>query len=250
MKRGRCELCHEIADLHDSHYLPKGGYKRLRASGLKNPNPVVLSGGVARQNSLQVRDYKFCSKCEKRFNDGGEAWILNNNPCNYGEPFWLQTLLTSKTPTIRGETLLFAQAVIPEVDMAQLVYFALSIFWRGTRRWSAVQGGQPPELNLGGREEAIRLFLLGRSKLPEDVVITVAVWPYKTVYPMALTPRADSATSYRSYWFYFFGFIFQLALGDEIPDQQREACSYHSCDKFQAACRLSNRILSVIAPWI
>jgi hypothetical protein len=34
---------------------------------------------------------------------------------------------------------------------------------------------------------------------------------------MALIPRADSATSYLGYWFYFFGFVFQLALGDEIP---------------------------------
>jgi hypothetical protein len=232
MERGRCELCHEIADLHDSHYLPKGGYKRMRASGLKNPNPVVLSGGKARQSSLQVRDYKFCGECEKRFNNGGEAWILNHIPQNYGEPFWLQALVSSTTPIRRGDDLLFPQAVIPEVDMAQLVYFALSIFWRGTRRWSAVEGGQPPELNLGRQEEAIRLFLLGRSKLPEDVVVTVAVWPYKKVHPMALIPRADSATSYRSYWFYFFGFIFQLALGDEIPAQQRQTCSYHSGEKF------------------
>ena len=101
----------------------------------------------------------------------------------------------------------------PEVDMAKLVYFALSIFWRGTRHWSAVEGGQPPKLYLGRQEKAIRAFLLARGKLPEDVVVTVAVWPYKKVYPMAMMPRADAGTGYRSYWFYFFGFIFLLALG-------------------------------------
>jgi len=50
MKRGKCELCHALADLRDSHYLPKSGYKKMRASDLKNPNRVVLQ--VARPNKL------------------------------------------------------------------------------------------------------------------------------------------------------------------------------------------------------
>ena len=73
MKRGRCELCNATSDLRDSHYLPKRGYKKARATELKNPNPVVLSGGRVKQSSLQVRDYKFCDACETRFNQGGEA---------------------------------------------------------------------------------------------------------------------------------------------------------------------------------
>ena len=60
----------------------------------------------------------------------------------------------------------------------------------------------------------------------------MAVWPYKKVYPMAMMPRADAGTGYRSYWFYFFGFIFLLALGRRIPAQQRRTCSYHSPEKF------------------
>ena len=163
MKRGYCKLCAARA-LHDSHYLPKGGYKRTRASGIKNPNPVVLSGGKARQSSLQVRDYKFCGACEKRFNDGGEAWILNNIPKNYGDPFWLHSLINTKTPILNGKDLLFPHASIPEVDMAKLVYFALSIFWRGTRLWSPVDGGRPPKLYLGQQEKAIRSFLLGQRQ--------------------------------------------------------------------------------------
>ena len=232
MKRGKCELCRAVADLHDSHYLPKSGYKKMRASDLKNPNPVLLSGGKAKQSSLQVRDYKFCGTCEERFNKGGEAWILHKISLNYGDPFWLHTLLNSKAPIASGNDLLFPQASIPEVDIAKLVYFALSIFWRGTRCWSAVEGGQPPKLYLGRQEKAIRAFLRGRGKLPKDVVVTAAVWPYKKVYPMALMPRADAGTGYRSYWFYFFGFIFLLALGRKIPAQQQRTCSYHSPEKF------------------
>jgi len=111
MKRGKCELCHAVADLHDSHYLPKSGYKRMRASDLKNPNPVLLAGGKAQQSSLQVRDYKFCSACEERFNKGGEAWILSKIPPNYGDPFWLHTLLDSKTPIMSGNDLLWSRCL-------------------------------------------------------------------------------------------------------------------------------------------
>jgi hypothetical protein len=125
-------------------------------------------------------------------------------------------LLNSKTPIANGNDLLFPQASIPEADMAKLVYFALSIFWRGTRPWSAVEGGRPPKLYLGRQEKAIRAFLLGRGKLPQDVMVTVAVWPYKKVYPMALMPRQRTGTRNRSYWFYFFGFIFVLILGRKI----------------------------------
>lgn len=232
MKRGKCELCYIVGDLRDSHFLPRSGYKKMRASDLKNPNPVVLSAGKAKQSSLQVRDYKFCGVCEERFNKGGEAWILSKIPQNYGAPFWLHTLLNSKIPIASGNDLLFPQASIPEVDIAKLVYFALSIFWRGTRRWSEVEGGQPPKLYLGRQERAIRAFLLGRGKLPQDVVVTVAVWPYKKVYPIAFVPRADAGTGYRSCWFYFFGFIFLLSLGRRIPAPQRRTCSYHSPEKF------------------
>jgi len=116
--------------------------------------------------------------------------------------------------------------------MQKLVYFALSIFWRGTRRWSEVEGRRPQKLYLGRQERTIRAFLLGRSKLKQNIAITVAVWPYKKVYPMALMPHADSGTGYRGYWFYFFGFIFRLALGKKIPAKQLRTCSYHSREKF------------------
>ena len=231
MKRGKCELCHATADLRDSHYLPKSGYKKTRANELKNPHPVILSDGKAKRSSLQVRDYKFCGDCERRFNEGGERWILNNTPQTYDDPFFLHSLLKSKTPTLNGNDLLFPQANIPEVDLAKLVYFALSIFWRGTRSWPPVDGGRPPKLYLGRQEKAIRAFLLGRGKLPQDVVVTVAVWPYRKVYPLALMPRV-AGISYRSYWFYFFGFIFLLALGKKIPASVRRTCSYHSSEKF------------------
>ena len=85
---------------------------------------------------------------------------------------------------------------------------------------------------LVGSDKAIRTFLLGRGSLPEDVAMIVAAWPYKKVYPMAQMPPADAGTGYRRYWFYFFGFIFLLALGKRIPAHQLRTCSDHSPEKF------------------
>jgi len=42
MKRGKCVLCHALADVRDCYYLLKSGYKKMRANDLKNPNPVAL----------------------------------------------------------------------------------------------------------------------------------------------------------------------------------------------------------------
>ncbi len=85
MQHGKCELCHAMRDLHDSHYMPRGGYKRVRAPELRNVHPVVVSGGKASQSSLQVRDHKFCTDCEARFNNGGEKWVLKHIPQDSGE---------------------------------------------------------------------------------------------------------------------------------------------------------------------
>jgi hypothetical protein len=99
---------------------------------------------VARPNTLAAGPgLQILRCCEERFNKGGEAWILNKIPQNYGEPFWLHTLLNSKAPTVNGDDLLFSQSGIPAVDIAKLVYFALSVFWRRTRRSSALEGGHP-----------------------------------------------------------------------------------------------------------
>ena len=106
--------------------------------------------------------------------------------------------------------------------------------------WRAVIGDLPAtEYGPVAGDPALRAAIagyLGRARgiacAPEDVIVTVAVWPYKKVYPMALMPCADAGTGYRSYWFYFFGFIFLLALGRKIPAQQRRTCSYHSPQRF------------------
>jgi hypothetical protein len=68
MERGVCRLCLKKAELLDSPYLPKGVYAMNPAGTLKNPNPVTLSHGQAKQISDQLRGPTFCKECEERPN--------------------------------------------------------------------------------------------------------------------------------------------------------------------------------------
>jgi hypothetical protein len=189
---------------------------------------VVISDGKALQSSRQVSDYKFCAECEGRLNKGGEDWVLKNVPRDYGGPFSIHRILSNGKPRVIGkEFLLFARESVPGIDIDSLIYFGMSVFWRGTQSWSPVEGGRPAKVHLGRYERSIRMFLLGKGGLPQDVVLTVAVWPYKKVHPMTLFPRQDIVGGVRRYWFYFSGFIFLLTTGKKISLSTKETCAYH-----------------------
>ena len=52
MERGTCKLCLKIADLQDSHYIPRRAYSMNMARKLANANPVVISRGKRVAQSL------------------------------------------------------------------------------------------------------------------------------------------------------------------------------------------------------
>src|SRR5262249_55434626 len=126
MRQGKCEMCHLMRDLHDSHFLPKAGYKGARENSLKNPNPIMLSGGKAKHSSLQVRDYKFCTACEKRLNEGGESWVLKVIPNTYDGRFKVHEMIEHAIPVYARKGLVILDgANIPNLEMHKLIYFAI-----------------------------------------------------------------------------------------------------------------------------
>lgn len=79
----------------------------------------------------------------------------------------------------------YSAAATPGIDMDALIYFALSIFWRGAaHRWRNIDKGVMEGIKLEPYEEPIRKFLLG-GPFPDDIVVQVAVWPTKDVIPAA-----------------------------------------------------------------
>lgn len=185
-----CKLCKQDKELRDSHYIPAAVYAELRDETDTNPNPVMMDGTISLVTSRQITGYFLCGDCEQRFSKFGETWVLGNM-WKRTSGFPLQDLLSSIEPVYATDS--FAQYKtnnIPEIDMDALVYFALSIFWRGSAIvWRSAGGPLFPGIDLGPFEEPVRRFLLG-GEFPKDIVVLVAVWPLKEVLHAAHTQRA------------------------------------------------------------
>ncbi len=227
--RGICKLCLKARNLQDSHYLPRSVYKSNRGRALKNQNPVAL-GAQIRQDQEQVTDYVLCSECEQRFNKNGERWVLARVPHDYGEPFELQATLEKETPFhIEPGLNLYAGTQISAFNMDRLVYFASSVFWRGAvHQWKTSRGEIAFKVELGKHAEGLRKFLLGQEPFPQDLWLTVIVWPFRQVLNAGLVPRPDSQNGWNRYWFYVSGLGFVLHFGDAVPAEIKLRCAQNT----------------------
>jgi hypothetical protein len=199
------------------------------ARSLKNPNPVTLAHGQAKQISDQLRGYTFCSACEDRLNKNGEKWVLANIPNDYGSGFPLQDALIPEIPTvIAGDINVYAGRTISKFDVDRLIYFGMSIFWRGAaREWKSSTGAVAPPVDLRGYFEPIRQFLLG-ERFPDDVFIVALVHNLKP--PGNAVIPVESATGRYGdfYWFYVNGLAFALYLGKQTPREVINLCAHHN----------------------
>jgi hypothetical protein len=224
VKVGKCKLCHaDGQELCDSHYLPKKLYGVTRAPQLQSPHPVVISGAGMRQLSDQLRGFAFCRKCEKRLNENGERWVLANIPQDDGGAYPLQTALSTLTPAVVTKDLdLYNVAGVSAFNMEKLLYFGLSVFWRGAvDEWKTTGGLKAPPVALCAYEEPLRTFLFGKGPIPAVVVLTVDLWHSKRVFQASYPPTTSHMPECQSYWFYVPGLIFRIYFGTKIPQDIR-----------------------------
>lgn len=229
MAEGICKLCLKTAPLLDSHYLPKRLYSMNRESSLKNPNPVTLAHGQAKQVSDQLKGYTFCETCEDRFSKNGEKWVLANVARGYREDCSLQEALIPNSPYYGNDNLnVYAGSEITTINLQQLIFFGMSIFWRGAARtWKSSTGAIAPPVDLRESFEPIRQFLLG-GPFPGNVYIVILIHNSKPV-PNAIVPVQQGSNEYGEYyWFYANGLGFQLYLGDAVPSAIRSVCAVHN----------------------
>lgn len=224
-----CKLCKKDRDLRESHFLPAAVYARLRDGDQQDPNPVLVTSRISLTTSRQITGRVLCAECEERFSKLGEAWVLANMARPEG--FRIQEALASTKPIGASEEFAcYSSAVIPEIKMDALVYFALSIFWRASAHTWRNVSGLMEGIDLGPFEERIRRFLLGDT-FPTDIVILVSVWPTKDVLPAAYTPRRGRAPGCHAFNFLIPGLEFRLLAGKQIPEGLRAICSYTSAEK-------------------
>jgi hypothetical protein len=214
-----CKPCGLEKQLQDSHYLPKALYKLVRAEQLENPNPVMSVNGKLIQISDQFRGHVFCADYEDRLNKNGELWTLKNMPQNYDSPSPLQAALQPLDPAhIESNLNVYNVSNSASFDLQKLVYFGMSIFWRAAvHSWKSSNGKEADKIELGAYEEPIHNYLLEIAPFPDDVAITIDIWPY--IPPLkALQPVvAEQSDEGERYWFYIPGIVFFLFVGPNIP---------------------------------
>jgi hypothetical protein len=162
-------------------------------------------------------------------NKKGESWLLANVPKKYGGEYPLQDALVPLTPTVSVRR--FDQYNVSGVkpfDLEKLVYFATSVFWRGgVHDWKTNIGQKASAVDLGVYLEPMRRFLLGEP-FPDNMVLTVNIWPYKPVHPLIqpVTSEQLSQTEWRD-WFCAPGLYFFLFVGSHIPKEVRDSSVSH-----------------------
>jgi hypothetical protein len=185
------------------------------------------------QSSTQLSDYLLCSDCEQEFNTNGESWVLANIPRSYGGKFPILEALNAELAILEeGGTKVYAGAKVKSLDMDKIVYFAMSVFWRGAVDvWKSSLHSDAPDVHLCGYEKPIRQFLLGSSPLPDDVSLRVFVCPNGSVLNAMLVPWEAPLPECSRYLFYVSGLGFVLHLAGKLAPQFKATCAYHSPDK-------------------
>src|ERR1051325_11716606 len=97
MKQGICKLCLRYNNLEESHLIPAGILRTLRAPELSNPNPITVTNELAIQSSKQVVDYLLCRTCENLFSKNGEDWVTANT-ARIDQSFALGAAIKESTP--------------------------------------------------------------------------------------------------------------------------------------------------------
>ena len=211
-----CALCLEEKLLCDSHLIPAGIMRLIRAQHLRNPNPIVVSDTIHYTTSKPCMDYLLCEGCEKRFSTKGEEWVSKN--CYRGKKaFRIQEALSRNTPvtTLPDGVILYRGASIPEIDSEQLTYFALSVIWRAAvHKWR--NGPRTVSLELGPYLEPLRQFLRGESPFPDCMMVVVRVSSLSGYAPSVNLPVSRPGSGFRVHAFAILGLTFLLVVGKMV----------------------------------
>lgn len=159
---GTCAMCQQSnVTLIDSHVLPNWVYRRLH--GMNPGNQLIATGsGKVGYTSKQDSAYLLCRPCEDLL--GRREQYASGVVVRSDGTFPALAQVGPATPVVPGVDLVTAGAL----DVDQLTYFAVSVFWRADVAQSE------PLVSLGEYREPLRKYLMG-SGLPAGVYLQVVI---------------------------------------------------------------------------
>jgi hypothetical protein len=227
--KGVCALCRSEQYLCRSHLLPAALYRLCINRVARNPNPILFTSKRIVLTSSQLAHHLLCVECETRFRTSGEDWMMSH--CYRGRHvFRLRDEMARgrELHSPYNNTCLYLAADTPEIEVTKLVYFASSVFWRGSVSWR-IEGEAPAvPVSLGDKyAEAFRKYLLGLSGFPEHAALLVFVSSLKKpplIVAVPLNVRKRRESSFHQYRFRIPGLTFDLFVGRTVPQPLRDLC--------------------------
>ena len=190
-----------------------------------------MNAEVSLQTDSQMKDYVLCPQCEERFNKNGEGWVMKYCSRN-AEGFKLKELIEATKPLAGKGLKVYSAALLPEIDLEQLAYFASSIIWRAAaHKWKLGKKRIEP-INLGPYREELRQYLMGETPFPKNAVLWVSVIPEEKLWSIFIPPYGEKVSQCMRYKFPFLGISFMLFLGKQIDSVFRDMCTVRSEKNF------------------
>ena len=227
MKRGKCKLCLDLADLQRSHYLGKAFY---RLSSTDGDRPILISPKLIIQDQKQIKDYMLCRECEQRFSRMGEDYVTGmvNRPDGFK---MLELVRANPTWRAVGENRVYSAAHV-DVDTDQLAFFALSVIWRGAHVWRTFGNRATGGLDLGAIGEKLRRYLVGFDPFPREATVKVSaacdIYSQESILFPRHNPDQTDATVFT---FMTRGIWFDVGLGDDLPGYMYDSCCIRSPER-------------------
>ena len=231
MPVGPYRLCLNEAELQQSHLLAAGFYRLARSPGDRNADPVLTVPGHAMKSSRQVRTWCFAQPVKSDSISAAKTGYLANCLRSMSE-FPLQDVLLRTTPLYVAPTVnfaIFGTAAIPDIDPAQLAFFAASVFWRaGGACLANRKDSDAASLARALRRGTASLFARPRTVSSRPVA---RGWggPATPSRELDCIPVAHGHNAtFRTYWFKVPGLSFSLLVGRGLNRGHRDLCLVRS----------------------
>jgi hypothetical protein len=163
-------MCRNEKKLCMSHLMSAGIYPLCENDEREH---VSVTREVMRPTQKQTKAYLLCESCENNLSKNGEKYVLPLLS-RFNGPFLLHDRLVKQKPVeLFHRESVYAAASNSEIDVAKLIHFGIGILWKASVH--PFGKGDRPRIDLGADSDALRLFLLGESPLPNHMALAVAV---------------------------------------------------------------------------